>query len=322
MKSITFVCVFTFVFSLLVCGVGNASQAGGKGDSVGLRASYDKCLDAPAEEMPGWFECTATEFKYQDARLNEAYKALIAKLNRGQEIALRDSERKWLSSRDALCEISNDSVNGRSLKSNDCALELTARRAAALETTTSKNDMASLTPVVLDQKTWKEASQAFSTGGSKILAYQIGFITNNDLPDVVLVLDPPDSGKEPNNGPARIVVLLTRNAGGQLQKVAQNDKIVPCAKCGGTHMDDPFSFMRIAKNRFFIITDGGSRERWSDTYVFEYSAARKDYILSDVRRRISDDLSDKNKKIDLSSKDFGSINLSSFDPKILPNISM
>jgi uncharacterized protein YecT (DUF1311 family) len=324
MKGIRF--IFTrALFSLpLMCGAANtAASTQGVGDDIGLRSSYDRCLDAPGGDVPGWVECTAAEFKYQDARLNKVYKLLAEKLNESEKNTLRDSERAWVSDRDALCALSKDSSNGRSINSNDCAAELTAKRAAALEIAMPRGDMASLAPPLRHQPNWKDALQVFATDGNQVLAYQIGFLNDDVLPDVLLVLDPPRGGNETaNEGPSRIVTLLTRNAQGQLEKAAQNDKIVPCAKCGGVHTDDPFSFMRIAKSRFFIITEGGSRERWSNVYTFKYSTTQKNWLLSDVKRSVSDTLSDRYRQVELKPKDFGIVKFEDFDPATLPNVDL
>jgi uncharacterized protein YecT (DUF1311 family) len=289
-------------------------------DDAGVRPSYAQCLDKPGVDVPGWFECTAAEFKYQDTRLNKAYKALMVKSSEAEKIALRDSQRTWITDRDALCAIDGDAMNGRSITSNDCVLELTARRAAAIENYVSKNGPASLIPIASVEPKWKGTLQVFATGDSKILAYQVGFINNDIFPDAVLVLDPADKGDNSGKEAPRTVLLLTRDGSGQLRMTSKNDKIVPCAKCGGMKSDDPFMLMRVAKNRFFVATGGGSREVWSDIYVFEYSSSQKDWLLSDVRRSVSDTLTNKQKQIELKSKDFGVIKFSDFNPDILTKV--
>jgi uncharacterized protein YecT (DUF1311 family) len=321
MKSIQFACAFALYALSLGCDAfTTASPSHGKDDAIGLRPSYDQCLDAPSGDVPGWFECTAAEYKYQDARLNKTYKALIAKLGENEKTALRDGERVWVSNRDALCALNNDAANGRSINSNDCAVQLTARRASLLESATPTSDIEKLAPPMQGKLNWKDILQAFATGGNKILAYQIGFLTGDELPDAVLVLDPPDNGNDPNNGPPRTVVVLVRNASGELEIASRNDKIVPCAKCGGMHMDDPFSFMRIANKRFFIVTEGGDRYRWGNTYIFKAAVAQKDWLLNYVQRGVSDTDTQKNKHIELYPKDFGTVKFSGFNPDKLPNV--
>lgn len=74
---------------------------------------------------------------------------------------------------------------------------------------------------------------------------------------MLLVLDPPSTGNEKlREGAKRDLLILIRNATGPLQKVAQNDKIVPCARCGGI-AGDPFSYLQIGKDSFTAVSEGG-----------------------------------------------------------------
>lgn len=97
------------------------------------RSSYDACLTAAAGVTPDIQDCIAAEFEYQDARLNQAYQAALAKGDRAAQEALREAQRQWIEERDAQCALDPDGGQGQRLESNDCALELTAKRAAELE---------------------------------------------------------------------------------------------------------------------------------------------------------------------------------------------
>lgn len=63
--------------------------------------------------------------------------------------------------------------------------------------------------------------QAFATNGAKILDSKTGDLRGNGAPDALLVLDTAVKGNEKlGEGPSRTVLLLTRNAAGQLQVAA------------------------------------------------------------------------------------------------------
>ncbi len=113
-------------------------------------------------------------------------------------------------------------------------------------------------------------------------------------------------------------MLLVRDASGKLQQAAQNDKIVPCAQCGGM-MGDPFGYVRIDKDGFTVLNEGGSRERWSNEYTFQYSAGKKDWLLSKVVHSAYDTISSQNKITESSQADFGTKSFTTFDPADLPS---
>jgi hypothetical protein len=162
----------------------------------------------------------------------------------------------------------------------------------------------------------------FATNGRKILAFKVGDLNGDGTPDALLVLDPPSTGNEKlGEGAGRSLLILIRNAQGQLQKASENDKIVPCAQCGGI-AGDPFSYLRIGKESFTVVTEGGSREHWSNEYTFAYSLKHNAWLLSDVKREVTDQGTGKQKKIDLTTKDFGMIIFNDFDPSTLPQITL
>lgn len=100
-----------------------------------LRPSYEKCLDATGGVTPEIQDCIADEYDFQDGRLNKVYQSLLSKLSKEDQEALRVEQRKWLSKRDAECEIDSGAGQGQRLEANDCLLEMTAKRAYELENT-------------------------------------------------------------------------------------------------------------------------------------------------------------------------------------------
>jgi len=110
-----------------------SSDTPAQSDSDGIRASYSGCLKVADGVTPDMQDCIGNEYAYQDKRLNQAYKALMARLGKDEQAKLRDEERKWIAHRDADCAPPPDAGQGQRLDSNDCAMEETAKRATVLE---------------------------------------------------------------------------------------------------------------------------------------------------------------------------------------------
>lgn len=98
-----------------------------------LRPSYAKCLDGTGGVTPEIQDCVADEYDFQNRRLNKVYQSLLAQLSKDDQEMLRIEQRKWISIRDAQCEIDNGAGQGQRLEANDCLLEMTAKRASELE---------------------------------------------------------------------------------------------------------------------------------------------------------------------------------------------
>jgi hypothetical protein len=161
---------------------------------------------------------------------------------------------------------------------------------------------------------------AFVEGNSKVLSSQQGDLGGNGQQGVVLVLDHPGTGSEMlGEGTPRSILLLTLDSAGKLQKAKQNDRIVPCAQCGGM-AGDPFGYARVDKGGFTVLIEGGSRERWSDEYAFKYSAEQQDWLLDKAVRAVTDTETGEEKHIELTSKDFGTIRFEEFDPETLSKV--
>ncbi|MGG6462020.1 lysozyme inhibitor LprI family protein [Solilutibacter silvestris] len=102
-------------------------------DSPKLRPSYDECISAAGGVTPSMHDCIDAEYRFQDARLNSAYKAFMAKLGGKERTKLRDAQRHWIAKRDEQCASDPDSGQAGALDAYECRLELTANRAAELE---------------------------------------------------------------------------------------------------------------------------------------------------------------------------------------------
>ena len=164
--------------------------------------------------------------------------------------------------------------------------------------------------------------KAFATNGARIMDSLTGDLNNDGRPDALLVLDPPaDSSPKLGEGAPRTVLLLIRGEDGKLHEAASNQKVVPCATCGGVS-GDPYGFVQLEPGQFTVRNGGGSREQWSDEFTFKYSADRKDWLLAKATRNVADQESDKHKTLELTPKDFGDIAFKDFDPAKLPQAEL
>lgn len=162
--------------------------------------------------------------------------------------------------------------------------------------------------------------KSFVDDGATVLASQRGDLNGDGVQDVVLVLDHPKSSDDQlGEGAHRSLLLLIRDDAGQLSKAKQNDAIVPCAKCGGI-AGDPFGYVRVEKGAFMVLVEGGSRERWSDEYVFGYSGEEQDWLLDKVIHGVTDTITGEAEQTELTRKDFGVIRFEEFDPSKLPSV--
>ncbi len=98
--------------------------------------AYGRCLnsgDALKGVTVAMAGCTNAELQKQDARLNRAYKAAMAKRSKPQQASLRTAQRAWIKRRDAECQ--EDLTGGTidMLNIGGCHLSMTTVRAVELE---------------------------------------------------------------------------------------------------------------------------------------------------------------------------------------------
>ena len=102
---------------------------------TGLRKQYAACMDKSGGVTMDMIECITAENQRQDARLNKAYKTLMAELSPERRKQLLEAQRAWIKYRDANCSFYNDPDGGTlaRVNANDCMLTTTAARARELE---------------------------------------------------------------------------------------------------------------------------------------------------------------------------------------------
>lgn len=102
-------------------------------------ATFNGCMasgDAAQGITTGILDCYSPEITAQDARLNQAYKMVMARLNAARKATLRNSERAWIRTRDAQCSKAMDQYEGGSMGRialASCMLDETIKRTIWLE---------------------------------------------------------------------------------------------------------------------------------------------------------------------------------------------
>lgn len=101
----------------------------------GIRPAYDACVKQGQGTIPAQQDCADAELAYQDARLNRAYKALLAKLEDLDKRAAIEAQRAWLTFRDKDCAARAGRFGSDAGPATEsaCRMESTALRAQQLE---------------------------------------------------------------------------------------------------------------------------------------------------------------------------------------------
>ena len=131
MKTLVFFCA---AFAFTIAGAAPAASA----HDTGLSKPHAACMDKSGGTTMGMIECITAETQRQDARLNKAYKALMAGLAPPRKAQLQEAQRAWLKYRDANCGFYADPEGGSlaRVNANDCVMTTTADRARELESFT------------------------------------------------------------------------------------------------------------------------------------------------------------------------------------------
>jgi uncharacterized protein YecT (DUF1311 family) len=101
---------------------------------------FDVCMDQSDGVTQSMVECIDAEVRQQDARLNRAYKELMASLSPPRQTQLRDAQRFWIKYRDANCAFYYNPEGGTivRIEAGQCLLTTTATRAKELESFLSR----------------------------------------------------------------------------------------------------------------------------------------------------------------------------------------
>jgi uncharacterized protein YecT (DUF1311 family) len=103
----------------------------GAGD-VAYSKEYRTCVQASNGSDFAMIDCATAETARWDARLNTAYKKLMATLGPKQRSLLVTAETNWLKFRESNCAYDPDSGTAGRLDASSCFLRMTAERALEL----------------------------------------------------------------------------------------------------------------------------------------------------------------------------------------------
>ncbi|MGU3479322.1 hypothetical protein [Methylobacterium sp. D48H] len=138
----------------------------------------------------------------------------------------------------------------------------------------------------------------------------MGGLTGEGRADALLVIDPATTSAET---PRRLeVVLMERDAKGQLRKVASNARLISYEPSGATP-----DFIRTDPGSFTIV-DPGSPDGAGAEYRFIYDRSGAGWMTEKVSRFVIDRKTGSVQKQELASHVFGRINFVDFDPQKLP----
>jgi hypothetical protein len=164
-----------------------------------------------------------------------------------------------------------------------------------------------------------EEVKPFVEKGMIPIALEASDLNADGRKDFLLVLSPivPEGSTYDEAGDgARPLLILIRDANGALSVAARNDMVVLCKNCGGV-FGDPFAGIDVRGTRFTVNNYGGSNDRWSYSYTFDYSRRDRTWQLVRVEESSFQALDPKRTErthIYTPPRDFGLINFADFDP--------
>lgn len=98
-------------------------------DDADLTKRYSDCMEKSGGVTVNMNDCINEETQNQDARLNKAYKELIALLSTGRRKEVQEAQRAWLKFRELNCNFYAE-PNGGTLErvnANSCFMSTTAK---------------------------------------------------------------------------------------------------------------------------------------------------------------------------------------------------
>jgi hypothetical protein len=158
----------------------------------------------------------------------------------------------------------------------------------------------------------------FVEKGKIAIALEVGDLNADGRKDAILVTSEliGENDKWEEGAGERSVLILVREADNSLKLAARNDNVVYCRNCGGV-FGDPFAGITVRGTSFTINNYGGSNDRWSYSYTFNYSRRDNNWQLVRVVDESFHALDPKNttkRHIYAPPKNFGLINFADFDP--------
>lgn len=125
--------IFIRPFLALVCASSALAQS-----TVKLSTTFEKCIDKANAVDSAMHTCYDAEYKIQDKRLNDAYRALMNQLEADRKKELVEVQRLWLRFAEANCTFYFDSYGGTAarMSATYCTVAMRSARAQELESLT------------------------------------------------------------------------------------------------------------------------------------------------------------------------------------------
>jgi uncharacterized protein YecT (DUF1311 family) len=99
-----------------------------------LRQSFSECIDTSEGITPKMQICMETEYQFQDARLQTAYRALLQMESPEGQALIEKSQTEWISKNENDCSWdAQHEGQAQRLEANYCSMSSMAKRAADLE---------------------------------------------------------------------------------------------------------------------------------------------------------------------------------------------
>ena len=132
-------------------------------------------------------------------------------------------------------------------------------------------------------------------------------------PDYLLLLQEatPAAG---NDEAKRTLLILAREKNKDLLMLDRNDKLIPCAHCGGQF--DPLSAITVSDGEFTVKLAGGLGWRWHNEYRFRYSTRDRFWRITDITEETfhpGDPVATLSRRTGSVGRQFGVIAFGEFD---------
>lgn len=120
--------------------------------------------------------------------------------------------------------------------------------------------------------------RSFIPEGYESLDHITGDLNGDKKTDAILILRRTGEDSLFDEDYPRPLLLLVRQANGQLKQVIRNDSAILCRRCGGV-FGDPYQQTDISNNGFSLYFYGGSSWRWTYQYDFAWRPSKNDWLL-------------------------------------------
>jgi hypothetical protein len=114
----------------------------------------------------------------------------------------------------------------------------------------------------------------------------------------------------------RTLLILSRDKEDRLRVLESNDRVIPCAKCGGQF--DPLAGIEVKDDEFAVRLSGGTGWRWKREYRFQYSTRDHFWRITRVEEEMyhpGDPAGTGSRRVSTVGRQFGVIAFGSFDPE-------